>query len=169
MFAAVITWFAVTATPLSFSVPAVASAVIFTDASVSPASTSAKLNCAVVNVNAVSSAVVTVFALAVGASSTGVTFTVIVVSLVLNSVPSDTRNVNVPYGAPFASAAGTNVSNPDVMFAAVITWLRVTAVPFSFTVPAVASCVIFTEDSVSPASRSAKLKSDVANVYAASS
>src|SRR3954454_6446865 len=101
MFAAVTTWFAVTAAPLSLKVPAAGSAVILTDASVSPASTSAKLNCAVVNVNAVSSFVVTVFGLAVGASSTAVTFTVIVVSLVENSVPSDTRNVQLVYGDPF--------------------------------------------------------------------
>src|SRR6185295_17589790 len=101
MFAAVITWVAVTATPFSFSVPAAGKPVIFTDASVSPASTSAKLNCAVVNVNVVSSFVVTVLFDAVGASSTAVTFTVIVLSLVENSVPSDTRNVNDAYGVPF--------------------------------------------------------------------
>src|SRR5438874_511560 len=101
MSAAVITWFTVTAVPLYFSVPFVASPVIFQACSVSPASTSAKLNCAVVNVNAVSSVVVTVFGLAVGASSTAVMFTVIVVLLVLKKNGRASCRERVAYGAAF--------------------------------------------------------------------
>src|SRR5947208_762656 len=101
MFAAVITWLAVTATPLSFNLPAAGKPVTFTDASASPTFSPTRRSSDLVNVNAVSSFVVTVFGLAVGASSTAVTFTVIVVSLVENNVPSDTRNVKLVYGDPF--------------------------------------------------------------------
>ena len=73
-----IVWLAATAPPSLLSEPAVGSVAIVTPASASPASTSAKPNSSAEKMWAVSSAVTTVLAAAVGTSFLAATSTVMV-------------------------------------------------------------------------------------------
>ena len=147
-------WPAVTATPLSVSVPAPGSVVIFTarkpfgrivvgvaEAEVGSANMYRRClpawsPCCLVPL---------------GASLTVVTSTVIVLGVGSRSTPplavpplSCTWNVKLAYAVPLALAAGVNVSSPEAMSATRMNCPGVTATPLSVSVPDVGSVVILT-------------------------
>ena len=167
MFAAVTICPAVTATPLSNTVPSTGNVSMRTRAS-DPPSTSLNGKSDVVNVKSVSSAVVTVRLPPVGASFTGVTLTVIVLAEAAKVVASPTENVKVVYGEPFSLASGRNFRLPDVTLAAVTICPAVTAIPLSSTVPSTGRVLMRTRASGSP-STSLNGKSDVVKVKSVSS
>ena len=122
--AVVMTWLAVMSVPFSCSVPAVGRLVMVMDARVSP-SMSLKLKSVIVNVWLLSSLMVMVLSVAVGASLTGLTTTLMVsVSILKAVVPpfvltstfvpdvpkvwSQARNVKPLVMFPLKSAVGAN-------------------------------------------------------------
>ncbi len=160
---------AFTATPDKVKLPLPGSVVIFTALNRSPSKASLKPNSAVVKAWAVSSKVMTVLFVPLGASLTALISTVIVYAKALSSAPSLTLNSKVSYVVPLALEIGTNFRFPAIISATAITWLRVTSAPFSCKLPTVSNVVILTLAKVAPASTSEKLKSAAVNVYVVSS